>query len=272
MTAVQDIPIIKARGPLARVTSFARAEAKMLMRNRTAMVNSVLLPLILLGSMWSVGILDNGEAGVGATTLIAIVLTSMLFVTYYNLVTTIVARREELVLKRLRTGQVGDIGVLAAVSVPSVLVSLLQMAIVLVILIATGQQFGTTNLLLPVVALLLGTAAFVALAAASTIFTSTAETAQISTLPVVMVTMGLSGIFFPVHQLPDTLATIAGLLPGTAVVDLFNLGLGGIDNAGDAVTFASSFSAGAVPVVVLLAWCAIGFAVCRSRFRWEPRT
>lgn len=119
---------------------------------------------------------------------------------------TYVGRRQDLVLKRLRTGQVGDVGILAAVAAPSIVVTVIQVVVGTAVLLAIGVDLSTSDPLLPLVGLLLGTVAFVVLAAASTTFTKTAETAQIATMPTIMISTALSGMFFPLTVLPYVVA------------------------------------------------------------------
>jgi len=52
-----------------------------------------------------------------------------------------------------------------------------------------------------------------ALAALTASFTRTAESAQVTALPVVFVSMLGSGIVFPAEVLPDRLASVCELLP-----------------------------------------------------------
>jgi ABC-2 type transport system permease protein len=66
----------------------------------------------------------------------------------------------------------------------------------------------------------------------------------------------LGGIIVPAGQLPDPLATIAGILPGAALADAFRVALGG---GGDLVR----------PLVIVGAWAVIAIVVTIRTFRWE---
>src|SRR5690606_681121 len=113
----------------------------------------------------------------------------LLFVVYYNMVTTLVARREELVLKRLRTGDTTDMEIVVGAAVPSLLIAAAQVLLVgLAATMLTGIDMPVNPILL-VVGFIAGTAIFVLLAVASTAFTRTTEMAQLTTLPVVLVSM-----------------------------------------------------------------------------------
>ena len=95
---------------LRRVGALAAAETRLLARNRTAVVNSVLMPLLLVGFVAVVG----GDGMLGVDLMVAAAGFTLVFLTYYNLVTTYVARREDLVLQRMRTGELSAGEVLAA--------------------------------------------------------------------------------------------------------------------------------------------------------------
>lgn len=272
MTTVTDRTTETAVRPMiSRVASLAKAELRMLMRNRTAITNVVLMPLVMLGVLASIGGLKGSKTGFGNSILIAGVVIAIAYVVYYNLVTTYVARRESYVLKRMRTGPVSDLGVIIATSVPSAVLALLQIAVVYVALIAFGKAPTLVNIVPVLLAIVLGILAFAGLAIISTGFTRTAETAQITTLPVVMITMGLSGMFFPLSLLPDVLGHVAYLTPGGAMVEMLNLGLAGIDRGGAQLAMGETWTAMLKPTLVLIIWAGLGASYLRRQFQWEPR-
>lgn len=269
--ATRQSPDAPRRGRATAILSLARAETTLLIRNRTALFNSILLPVLLVGFIYQTGALDRSEVNTGAQVITTMAIAGLLFVTYYNLVTTFVARREELVLKRMRTGEISDLTILAGSAVPTVLVSLLQLAVVSIAVPFLTDLDAPVNLALPVVAFVIGTVMFALLAAASTAITRNSETAQITTLPVVMVGTALSGVFFPLSVLPDALATIARFLPATPVVELFNLGLSGTTRNGSQVGFADGLVEGLTPLAILTVWLIIAGGLAARYFRWEPR-
>lgn len=269
--ATSQSPTTARRGRARAILALTRAETTLLLRNRTALFNSLLLPVLLVVFIYQLGGLDRPEVNTGAQLITTMAIAGLLFVTYYNLVATYVARREELVLKRMRTGEIGDLTILAGSAVPTILVSLLQLAVVSIAVPFLAALDAPVNLLLPVLAFVLGTVTFALLAAASTAITRNSETAQITTLPVVMVGTALSGVFFPLSILPDTLATVARFLPATPVVELFNLGLSGTARDGSQVSLVESFAEGLVPLAILTAWLFIAGSLAARHFRWEPR-
>ncbi|SHN88597.1 ABC-2 type transport system permease protein [Geodermatophilus obscurus] len=261
------LPAPAGPSSLRRIGALATAETRLLARNRTAVVNSVLMPLLLVGFVAVVG----GDGMLGVDLLVAAAGFTLVFLTYYNLVTTYVARREDLVLQRMRTGELTDAEVLAGTAAPTLLVTAVQIGLVAVGVAVLGRWTAPVDLLLPVLAVLLGAVVMVVLATASTVFTRTPESAQITTLPVVMGATALSGLFFPLSVLPEGLATVARLLPLTPVVELLQLGVAGRTWNGEVVAGAELWWAALAPLGVLLAWTAIaGFATARW-FRWAPR-
>jgi ABC-2 type transport system permease protein len=126
------------------------------------------------------------------------------------------------------------------------------------------------NPVLVVVGLSLGTAVFVLLAMVTTIITRSVTMAQITTTPLLVASMLLSGLF--PGDLPQTLQRIADLLPLTAVVQLLRLGLTGTTTTtGVHSDLAGTFTTAVVPLLILLAWTAAAAWVTRRWFRWEPR-
>ncbi len=257
-----------APSTLRRVGALAAAETRLLLRNRTAVVNSILLPLLLVAAVPVMGP-DTDALGVGL--LVSAAGVPLVFLTYYNLVTTYVARREDLVLQRMRTGELTDGQVLAATAVPTLLVTAAQITLVAVGVAVLGLFPAPVDVVLPVLAVVLGAALMVVLAAASSVFTRTPESAQITTLPVVLGATALSGLFFPVSALPEGLATVARLLPLTPVVELVQLGLSGRTWEGGLVAGADLWWAALAPLGTLLAWIAIAAGATVRWFRWAPR-
>ncbi|WP_309095858.1 ABC transporter permease [Streptomyces sp.] len=264
MSAVPTTPRPAATTALSRMTALARAELTLLGRTRGALVAALFVPLVLpVSASQAAGEMDLAEAGLDTGTFVlpAAIGFSLLFAVYSVLVGTFVVRREELVLKRLRTGELRDGEILAGAALPAVLTGLAQS-----LLLAAG-----CTVLLDVAApsaphfaalgLLLGLVLCAALAAATASFTRTGESAQVTPMPLMMVSMVGSGMFVPLELLPDRVASVCELLPLTPVVTLVRGGWTGDLSAYDAL--------GAVATAV--AWTAVAVFAVRRRFSWEPR-
>jgi ABC-2 type transport system permease protein len=251
------------------VLALASAEIRLLLRNRTAAVNSLLGPILLVGSVGAITVSNGGELD-GPSLIASAIGITLILVTYYNLVTTFVARREELVLQRMRTGELTDAEVLLGTAVPTLLVTVAQILVVGVGVVALGKWSAPVDVVLPLLALLGGGALMVVLAAVSTSFTRTVEAAQFTTLPLVLAAMMLSGLLVPLSDLPEQAAQIFRFLPLTPVIELSRLGLVGETWNGHAVDAAGAWAAAPVPLAVLAGWLVAGAFIARLVFRWAP--
>ncbi|MFI7543510.1 ABC transporter permease [Actinoplanes sp. NPDC049599] len=253
-------------GAGGRVRSLARAELLLLWRNRMTLLHVLFTPVAF------VALLASANTGDGALALTALFGFLLLSTVYHPLVSTYVARRESLVLKRLRVGELTDGEILAGAAVPVVLVGLAQAVL------AVGAGALLLGLPTPVnpPLLLLGMAGglvlFTVLAAASAAFTATVELAQITTLPVLLACMLGSGLMLPRESLPGPVAAVAEYLPLTPVVELLRLGWLGTADDGAPADFAGTTGAAGLPVVILAAWVMLAVGAVRRRFRWEPRS
>lgn len=253
-----------AAGSGRRMRALARAELTLLGRNRGAVVTALLVPLALPFTVRpAVDQVDLKAEGlnIGTVTLTAAIGFSFLFAVYTSLVGAYVARREELVLKRLRTGELDDAEILAGTALPAVCVGLAQAVVLAVgcaVLLHPGAPRAPYLTVLGILAGLVLSAAFAALTAS---VTRTVESAQVTALPLVLVSMMGSGIAVPAQILPDRLARVCELLPLSPAIRLVQGGWTGRLSAYEALGAVATALAWSVPAV---------FAV-RRWFRWEPR-
>jgi ABC-2 type transport system permease protein len=253
-----------------RVQALASAEIRLLLRNRTAVVSSLLGPLALLGSV-TVIYVSNGLEFTGPSFVASAIGITSVMVVYYNLVTTFVARREALVLQRMRTGELTDGEILLGTAVPTLLVTVVQILIVGVGVVALGKWSAPVDVVLPLLALLGGGALMVVLAAATTSFTRTVDAAQFTTLPLVVAATFCSGLLVPLSGFPEQLAQAFRFLPLTPVIELSRLGLVGQTWSDHAVDTAGAWAAAPLPLAVLAGWLVVGTVIARLVFRWAPR-
>jgi ABC-2 type transport system permease protein len=254
-----------------RVAAVARAELLLLRRNPMALVTVALMPAVMVLLFRASVPAEPAGRGVGPSLLTSLIGATLLLVVYYNLVGALVARREELVLKRLRAGELGDGEILAGVVTPAVAIAWGQLAVGAV---AAALAVGLPRPVNPVLVLLAltgGTATFALLAVASTALTRTVQLAELTTTPLLVASLTLSGLLFPLEQLPAPLQDLARILPLTPVVDLLRLGLAGTAPDGTALGAAATWRPGMVAAGVLAAWMAVGYWLSRRYFRWEPR-
>ncbi|CAM5452205.1 ABC transporter permease [Streptomyces sp. NPDC091290] len=250
--------------PAGRMTALARAELTLLGRSRGTLVAALFVPLVLPFSVWSATKdMDLEKTGLtpGTVILPAAIGFSLLFAVYGTLVGVLTARREELVLKRLRTGELRDAEILAGSALPAVATGLVQS-----VLLAAGCMILLDVPLPPapylaIPALLAGLVLCAALATLTSAFTRTTESAQVTTLPVILVSMLGSGMAVPLEVLPDRLASMCELLPLTPVITLIRGGWTGELSAYETLGAATT----------ALAWTVLAVFAVRRWFRWEPR-
>jgi ABC-2 type transport system permease protein len=250
--------------PAGRVAALARAELTLFSRSKGMIVAAVFVPLVLPFTVRSVvedmDLADTGLS-VGLVLLPGAIGFSLLFAVYSALVGVLVGRREELVLKRLRTGEPRDGEILAGAALPSVGTGLVQSLVLAVGCAVLLDVPAPKAPHLAVVGLLLGLVMCASLAALTASFTRTVESAQVTSLPLVMVSMGGSGIAVPLELMPDRVTAVLELLPLTPVITLVRGGWTGELSLYEALG----------PVMTALAWTSFGVFAVRRWFRWEPR-
>ncbi|MFG3004155.1 ABC transporter permease [Streptomyces calvus] len=250
--------------PVSRMTSLARAELTLLGRSKGTLFAALFVPLVLPLSVRSAAEeMDLAEAGLtpGTVVLPAAVGFSLLFAVYSALVGVFVVRREELVLKRLRTGELRDGEILGGSALPAALVGLAQCLLLAAGCTALLDLPAPSAPHLAVLGLLLGIAMCAALAAVTASFTRTGESAQVTPMPLMIVSMLGSGMFVPLELLPGRLASFCELLPLTSVVTLVRGGWTGDMSAYETLG----------TVATAVAWTLLAVFAVQRWFRWEPR-
>ncbi|MFF1393292.1 ABC transporter permease [Streptomyces sp. NPDC058287] len=247
-----------------RMRALARAELTLIGRSKGTLFTAVFVPLVLPFSVRSsIDSMDLKGAGltVGSVLLPSAIGFSLLFAVYSALVGVYAARREELVLKRLRTGELRDAEILAGAAVPSVAIGLAQSLVLVAACTAFLDVRAPRAPYYAVLGLLLGLVMWPALAAVTASFSRSVESAQVAAMPLLLLSMLGSGTVVPLEVMPDRLASVCELLPLTPVITLVRGGWTGDLSAYDAL--------GAVATAV--AWTVLAVFAVRRWFRWEPR-
>ncbi|MFE6807824.1 ABC transporter permease [Streptomyces sp. NPDC057681] len=247
-----------------RMRALARAELTLIGRSKGTLFTAVFVPLVLPFSVRSsIDSMDLKGAGltVGSVLLPSAIGFSLLFAVYSALVGVYAARREELVLKRLRTGELRDAEILAGAAVPSVAIGLAQSLVLVTACTALLDVGAPQAPYYAVLGLLLGLVMWPALAAVTASFSKSVESAQVAAMPLLLLSMLGSGTVVPLEVMPDRLASVCELLPLTPVITVVRGGWTGDLSAYDAL--------GAVATAV--AWTVLAVFAVRPWFRWEPR-
>ncbi|OUC94416.1 ABC transporter permease [Streptosporangium minutum] len=183
-----------------------------------------------------------------------------------HIATVLTARRDQLILKRMRATGLSDRAILGGEIVnTSVQAVLLLAASSLVLYALTGLSFPR-NPLMYLLALAGGASVLAVLGTAFTAFVRRAELAGPMTMPFYFLAGMGAGGFGPLDKvLPEWLLTALDLLPTGAVVDLVRTAY-----AADG-TLTGDLRAAAVPALTLAVWAAVGLFAIMKWFRWEAR-
>lgn len=167
--------------------------------------------------------------------------------------------RARRVLRRFRATPVRPAQILAAQVVGGALTVLLQLVVLVVLglLLFRAHVYGSWAVV--AVPILLGVGAFVGIGFLLTSAARTSEAARGLATMVAFPMMFLSGVFFPVTDLPEWLQTVVKVLPLTWLVDALHR----VMNEG------AGLAAVAVDCAVLAVWGTVTFALATWRFRWD---
>lgn len=250
------------RTSAGRTYALATTEIRLVFRNRTVAVSSVVVPLAL-GLFWALSFRD-GDPRTTAMVMslqLAVVLGMGIYVTATQ---TVVARRHSRVLARMRTSGLSDPGLLVATVAPSVVLGVLQLVVFAVLDVVFGSPLPA-DALPPVLAVLGGIALAVTAALATAVLTPSPERSQITTLPLTFVLLAAAVTLAVIPMEGWWQAVI--LVPGAAVGQLMQLAYAG----GTWAPGLAGLPAVLPAVVVLVGWPVVFAALARRWFRWDPR-
>ncbi|GAA1989193.1 ABC transporter permease [Amycolatopsis minnesotensis] len=236
--------------------SIALGELIQIFRNRLVLVTSFVLPI----AMSAFFIYQHDLfAKIGSLGYIAAVVLFFVaaFGLYTSTVTTLASRRQNLFLKRLRSTAISDAGIMTGLLLPVTVIALVQVAVILTVLaVVTGTP---AHIALVAVAVLAALLMMLGLGLATAGVTNSPEHAQVTTLPISLITIGTAtwvGIAGT-----DSLPLLKRLLPGGSVTELLLNGWnGGVPLKDSLILLGPSF-----------AWVAVSITLATRLFRWEPR-
>lgn len=232
--------------------AIARAEARMLLRNRLVAATAVLVPIVFAAVL--IFTQDNfGGASIVAALLVIVVAALGVYITS---TTTLAARRQNLFLKRLRSTTTTDASILTGLLAPIVLINIVQLAVILAVLAVTGN--APQNIPVLFVGVLAVDALFVGFALCTAGVTNSPEHAQVTTLPVFFLTFGTA--FWIAFTGTEDLTFLKRLIPGGAAAELIIEAWNGM-STGEAISI----------LLPTLAWVFVTFILATQLFKWEPR-
>ena len=255
---------------LKRTLGLARWNAVLLTRNKLAFMYAVIMPLLPLLIMLAG---DRGDPAVGASSITTVFLVVGLFPVYYNVLSQFVSRRDELVLKRMRTGEARDAEMIVSIALPGIISALAISAAV----VPLSQLFGQPLPVNPIVyaaAAILAVIMFTAFAYWTAAWTRSAEAAQLTSMPIILIaSLGPLGTSLAGDN--ETLTRLIEATPGAAMSELVRIGWFGFDGAEATTTtldFASAWAPAAGPLLVMAAWTVAAISLASRSMRWEPRS
>lgn len=245
---------------MSDIAALAHAETKLLLRNTTVTTTALLLP-VAMGAFFAAS-MPSGPAGefAGPMALSFQVIFALGFTVYLTVTATVTSRRQDLYLKRLCSAEPNAARVLAGTLLPVTIIGLFQVVAMFVLSSLLGGPVPG-NVLLAGVAAVGGVAMCVLAGLATSGFTSTAEQAQITTVPLFFL-MALGAVWGSMSPAPS-LMTLA--VPGGAIADLLRRSV----TDGDWV---AQLGASLPAIGALLVWTVVAGVLARFRFRWEPRS
>ena len=185
------------------------------------------------------------------------------------------ARRESLVLKRLRVSGVPQSAIFGAMIMFVFVVSLAVTALVVAALFAVGQLLPADPLML-VFSVFLGVVAMSLIGLLITPLVRNAEAAQMAAMVPLLILLYLGGIIMPLEAMGDSVRQVAQLLPVVPTVEMAQAAysghdvFGGVEGA-EAMGFVGLWVSALPSIGLMLGWIAVLSLLVRRYFRWDPR-
>jgi ABC-2 type transport system permease protein len=242
-----------------------RAEQLLFWRSREAAIFIFAFPpilFLLLGSVYTGHIVVVGlkvpaaQALLGGMTGYGAANTA-----FAGIAITLVIRREEGILKRLRATPLPSSVLLSAILVSTLIVFALQTVTLFVLgRLVYGTPFPD-RILSMAAAVVLSAACFAALGVATASLIRSSEGSSAAVNLILLPMAFLSGSFGPTRHLPQALQAIGDVLPLKYAIRLVDV----VYLRGEAVWTQPT------AIAMLAGWGAAGAVVAIRKFRWEPR-
>lgn len=232
-----------------------RMELRLTLRRGESVLLTFAIPMVILGFFSFVDVLPTGDGDPVDFLFPGVLALAMMSTAFVSTAIATGFERQMGVLKRLGATPLSRGQLLAAKTTSILMIEVLQVVVLLVEGVLIGFRFADPNVLALAGALLLGTVAFAGLGllmAGSLPALTTLAAAN----GVYLLMLLLSGIIFPLDQLPAGLEAFSRLLPSSALVEILHGSLGTSDIRASAW-------------VVLAIWAVAAPLAARRAFRWE---
>jgi len=267
-----------APGRTASHSQFRKARAllgsewALLRRNRMLMATAIMSPLLI--PLWANSLAESSNMPplTAATMLLSLLIsTTLLTATYFNVLSTYVSRRQDMVLKRLRTGECSDATILISAASPAVLLSLAALGVGLAMSSFLFELPLPKYPELAIVGIALGTAVIAGIGALTAIVTRTTESAGVTYLPFFVVGFLATNGLLPLSSMPAWAEQALLLVPTNAVTVIAQYGWLGIDNNEASLSRLGALLESLPAFASLAVWCVVIAVIVRAAFRWDPR-
>lgn len=255
-----------------RYRALAVAEIRQYLRNKTLIFMATVFPIGVGLLMQFMG--ESEQSAVApvrtAISMEVFFLITLMFVQFYSVLSMATTRRDERVLKRLRTGEARDVEILAALATPGAIMTLVLTTLMTIILIFHTGNMPRTGVLL-FVSMVLGVIVSTGLALLTSSITTNAEAAQMTSLPVMVLAMLSQS---PLRStLPEAIREALGRTPFALIGDLTFIEWTGKPFITDDVSpdgrLLDPIHIAAGPIVLLLIWSVVLLWAAIRYMKWE---
>ncbi|WP_047868460.1 ABC transporter permease [Nocardiopsis sp. RV163] len=264
-----------AVNPLRQGLRLTRTEFTLFVRYKTAWMYLALPPFFAFMAMN----LPNHEIvpgfGTGQMAMVATIGSIGLILGVGHPSNVFTARREALVLKRLRVSGVPQQAVFGGVIAVVVALSLAMAVVVAAMVFAV---FGTLprDPLMLVVAVVLSAVMFSLLGLLLTPLVRNAEAAQMVSMLPMMALLFLGGGIIPLESMSEGVRLVLGFLPSVPAGEMAQTAYSGHDafrgfGDGREKGYLELWIAALPSIGIMLAWIAVLALLVRRYFRWDPR-
>jgi len=232
-------------------------EARAILRNGEQLMVTIIVPVLVLVGLTQVDVLDIDTDGLSPIDFFTpgVLALAVMTSSFTSQAIASAFDRRNGVLRLLSTTPLGRGGLLAGKVAGVVVVGAVQVLVIGLTAIALGWRPDALGVLLAIVAMLLGTAAFTSLALLVAGTLRAEAVLAVANIALLLLALG-GGVIVPADRLPGPMEHLALLLPSGALAEAMR----------------QAFQHGTLPawsIVVLVGWtAALGWGAARL-FRWH---